>query len=290
VLFAPNYIPPATGSKPLVLTVHDLAFKILPETAPHANRFWHRYFERSLAKASRIITVSEMTRVDLCEFYSVDPSRVTAIHSGVDLDVFKPTSPADVARAKEELGIDGRYLLFVGGIEPRKNLRMLLRGFARLPKDVRPKLVVAGAPVHWIPGGPEIMSSALRTLPEDVRKDVILPGYLSEQQKVAMLTGAEALTYPSLYEGFGLPVLEAMACGTPVLTSDLSSLPEVAGGAALYVDPYESSSIAEGMERLLTDDALRARLREEGVAHAQKFTWPETARKTAAVLHEAAST
>ena len=288
VLFAPNYIPPATGTRNLVLTVHDLAFKVLPETAPHANRFWHRYFNRALDRAAGIITVSEATRNDLCEIYEIDPGRVTTVLSGVDHGIYRPAGEEAVTAVKDHFGIDGPYLLFVGGLEPRKNLRMLLRAFSHLPADVRPTLVLAGAPVHWIPGGSEIMSSALRLLPDEVRRNVVLPGYVSEDEKVALLSGAEALVYPSVYEGFGMPVLEAMACGTPVLTSNLSSLPEVAGDAALLVDPYETSAIASGMERLLADDALRARLREAGAARARMFTWEEAARQTAKVLHRAA--
>lgn len=285
---APNYIPPATNTHGLVITVHDLAFKILPETAPHANRFWHEYFDRALKRSAEIITVSEATRHDLCEIYDINPEKVTAIVSGVDSDIFKPSSEADVAEAKALFGIDGPYLLFVGGLEPRKNLRMLLRAYSHLTPDIRPTLVLAGAPVHWIPGGSEIMTSAMRSLPVDVRDKVVLTGYISEKHKIALLTGAEALVYPSVYEGFGMPVLEAMACGTPVLTSNLSSLPEVAGEAAVLVDPYETAAIADGMERLLTDDGLRGRLREEGLARARQFTWAETARQTAKVLHRAA--
>jgi glycosyltransferase involved in cell wall biosynthesis len=285
---APNYIPPATKTKGLVITVHDLAFKILPETAPHANRYWHEYFGRALNHAAEIITVSEATRHDLCDIYEIDPGRVTAVHSGVDFDIYKPASEEDIATTRRDLGIEGPYFLFVGGLEPRKNLRMLLRAFDRLDSEIRPTLVLAGAPVHWIPGGPEIMSSALRSLPEEVQRKVILPGYVTNKQKVALYTGAEALVYPSVYEGFGFPVLEAMACGTPVLTSDTSSLPEVAGDAAILVDPYETSSIMEGMQHLLTDEPLRARLREAGLQRAKQFSWEETARQTAKVLHRAA--
>lgn len=286
--FAPNYIPPRTRTKGLVVTVHDLAFKILPETAPHANRFWHRNFEESLAQAAEIVTVSEATRADLCDVYGIAPEKVTAVLSGVDTDIYSRVSDAAVTATKQELGIDGPYLLFVGGLEPRKNLRMLLRAFSHLPAGLRTTLVVAGAPVHWIPGGPEIMSSAMRSLPSDVKDRIVLTGYVSEAQKVALLTGAEALVYPSVYEGFGMPVLEAMACGTPVLTSNLSSLPEVAGEDAVLIDPYETSSIADGMERLLTDGDLRNRLSRAGLERAARFTWEETARQTAEVLHRAA--
>jgi len=288
VLFAPNYLPPATNSKGLVITVHDLAFKILPETAPHVNKYWLAYFDRALKNSAEIVTVSEATRRDLIEIYDVAPEKVTAVLSGVDMDVIKPAAPEDIEAARATYGIDGPYFLFIGGLEPRKNLRMMLRAFGRMPDDVRPNLVLAGSPVPWVPGGKDMVESAVRALPPSARDQVILTGYVSETDKLALLTGAEALVYPSVYEGFGLPVLEAMACGTPVLTSDLSSLPEVVGGDAVLVDPYESGSIADGMERLMRDDALRARLHEAGPRRARMFSWEETARQTAKVLHRAA--
>lgn len=285
---APNYIPPATRTKGLVVTVHDLAFRILPETAPHANKYWLMYLERTLKQAAEIITVSQSTKEDLVDLYGVDPERVTAVHSGIELDVFHAVSDEVVGETKQRLGIDGPYLLFVGGIEPRKNIRGLLRAFSRLDDDVMPKLVIAGATVPWIPGGTDIMDSAVRALPENVRERIVQTGYVSEADKVALLTGAEALAYPSIYEGFGFPVLEAMACGTPVLTSNMSSLPEVAGDAALLVDPHETSQITDGMDRLLRDSDLRKRLSEAGRTRAGQFSWKETARNTAKVLHRAA--
>lgn len=287
-LFAPNYIPPASKGKGLTITIHDLAFEILPETAPHANKYWLGYLNRALENAAEIITVSEATRTDLIDIYDVDPGKVTAVHSGVDTDMVHAVDEAAVQAVRAKYAIDGPFLIFVGGLEPRKNLRMLLRAFSRLPKSARPKLVLAGATVPWIPGGPKIMESALRSLPAEVREDVILTGYVSEEDKLALLTGAEALVYPSVYEGFGFPVLEAMACGTPVLTSNVSSLPEVAGDDAVLVDPYESISIAEGIETILTDTALRTRLAAAGLERAKRFNWDETARQTAKVLHRAA--
>lgn len=288
-LFAPNYIPPASKGKGLTITIHDLAFEILPETAPHANKYWLGYLNRALENAAEIITVSEATRTDLIDIYDVDPNKVTAVLSGVDTQMVHPVGEEEIAAVRAKYDIDGPFLTFVGGLEPRKNLRMLLRAYSRLPKDLRPKLVLAGATVPWIPGGPKIMESALRSLPEDVREDVILTGYVTEVDKLALLTGAEALVYPSVYEGFGFPVLEAMACGTPVLTSNVSSLPEVAGEDAVLVDPYESISIAEGLKTILTDDALRARLSAAGLIRAKRFSWEETARQTAKVLHRAAN-
>ena len=287
VLLAPNFVPPPSRRGRLVVTVHDLAFRRFPQTAPHGTRRWLSRFERSLSRADTVIAVSEATRRDLEELYGIPPSRVTVVPLGVDMHVFRPAPGDEAARVRARFGIDGPYLLYLGGIEPRKNLPALLRAFSGLPTDLRPSLVVAGSGVAWNPEGPSLLQGALAALAKDVRSRVRLTGYVSEVDKVALLGGAEALVYPSLYEGFGLPVIEAMACGTPVLTSSVSALPEVAGDAALLVDPHDVGSIRDGIVRLLTDGPLRARLKEAGVERASGFSWERTARLTAEVLREA---
>jgi glycosyltransferase involved in cell wall biosynthesis len=285
VLFAPNFVPPPTRTRRLVLTVHDLAFRLYPETAPHATRRWLEALDRSLHQAARIIVPSEATREDLLAHYAVDPERVRVIPHGVDPEAFR-RPPEDVVReARRRQGIDGPYLLFLGGIEPRKNLPAIVGAFRALDGDVR--LVIAGGSVPWNPEGRQLLEGALDGLPPPVRDRITLTGYLPEADKVALLAGAEALVFPSLYEGFGFPVLEAMAAGTPVLTSEVSSLPEVAGDAAFLVDPRSEESIAEGMERLLEDADLRARLSASGRERVRAFRWEDTARRTARVLHEA---
>jgi glycosyltransferase involved in cell wall biosynthesis len=289
IFFAPNFVPPPTRSRALVVTVHDLAYRRFPETAPHSTRRWLRRIDRSLDRASRIIVPSEATRKDLLELYPVPPDRVVAIPHGVDGEVFRPLPREAVKAAGERFGIDGPYVLSLGGLEPRKNLPNLIRAFAALPDEVRPGLVIAGAGVEWNPEGSRLLESALSAVPRRVRERIVLTGYVSGSDKVGLLGGAVALAYPSLYEGFGLPVLEAMACGTPVLTSNVSALPEVAGDAALLVDPGEVDSIADGLERLLRDTDLREQLSRAGTARAAGFTWPETASKTAEVLHQAES-
>jgi glycosyltransferase involved in cell wall biosynthesis len=289
VLFAPNFIPPPTRTRALVVTVHDLAFRRFPETAPHGTRWWLGRLDRTLADAARIIAVSESTRRDLIELYDVAPDRVVVIPHGVDRDAFRPEPPREVEAVRRRFGIDGPYLLSLGGIEPRKNLPNLIRAFAALPADARPSLVIAGAGVAWNPEGGRLLDAALAELPADVRGRIRLVGYVSGAEKSALIAGARAMVYPSLYEGFGLPLLEAMACGTPVLTSNVSSLPEVAGGAALLVDPQDVDSIREGMHRLLTDDQLRSRLAEAGTSRAAAFSWTETARRTASVLRDVGS-
>lgn len=291
VLLAPNFVPPPTRSRRVVLTVHDLAFARFPETAPLATRRWLARLEASLLRASQVIVVSEQTRRDLLESFPRVAARLgerlTVVPLGVDTEFFRP-APADaVDTVRRRYAVDGPYLLSLGGIEPRKNLPALIRAFASLPEDVRPTLVIAGPVAPWNPEGWDLVRPSLEALPPGVRDRVVVTGYVSEEEKAALLGGAEALVYPSLYEGFGLPVIEAMACGTPVLTSNVSALPDTAGDAALLVDPRSPEDIADGMEQLLTDAALGERLRAAGTARAAGFSWDETARLTADVLRRA---
>jgi glycosyltransferase involved in cell wall biosynthesis len=288
VLFAPNFVPPPTRTPRLVVTIHDLAFRRFPETAPLATRRWLTRLDRALRQAAQIVVPSEATRADLVDLYPVDAGRVTVIHHGIDHHRFRPAPLSEVKRVRRRYGIDGPYLLFVGGLEPRKNLPALLRAYASLPRGLRPALVLAGASVPWNPEGREALAAALGRLPAERRGRVILTGYLSDPDRAPLYTGAEALVLPSRYEGFGFPVLEAMACGTPVVTSNVSSLPEVAGDDAVLVDPADEASIADGLRRVLEDDRLRDRLRAAGPARAARFTWEDVARRTAAILHRAA--
>lgn len=286
VVFAPNFVPPPTRSRNLVLTVHDLAFRKFPETAPLATRRWLQRFDRALRQAAEVIVPSDATRKDLIELYPVDPERVTVIHHGVDRERIRPAPEGEVERVRERYGVDRRYLLFLGGLEPRKNLPRLVRAHARSGVDA--VLVIAGASVSWNPEGREQLERALGSLSDDARRRVILTGYLGTRDKAALLTGAEALVFPTMYEGFGFPLLEAMACGTPVLTSNVSSLPEVAGDAALLVDPLDEDAIASGIGRVLSDAAFRGRLIEAGNRRIDRFSWDDSARKHADVLHRAA--
>jgi glycosyltransferase involved in cell wall biosynthesis len=287
VLFAPNFVPPPTRTRRLVLTVHDLAFRLFPQTAPLATSRWLARLDSAIRRASQLIVVSEQSRRDLLELYPVDAGRVSVIPLGVDTAVFRPAGADAVDAVRRRYGIDGPYLLSLTGIEPRKNIPALIRAFVSLPEDVRPLLVLAGPVAPWNPAGWNLVRPVLDRLPPRVRERIVVTGYVSEAEKVALLGGAEALVYPSLYEGFGFPVLEAMACGTPVLTSNVSALPETAGDAALLVDPRDEAAIAEGMQRLLVDDALRERLRAAGPARASRFNWDDTARRTADVLGRA---
>src|SRR6185503_6606398 len=166
---------------------------------------------------------------------------------------------AELERVRSAYRIGGRYALFVGGLEPRKNLHGLIEAFRRVDTDAW--LVVAGGRVNWIPGESGRLETAVAALPEQARSRIVMTGYVPEADKRALLAGAQVLAYPSLYEGFGFPVLEGFAAGVPVLTSNASSLPEVAGDAALLVDPHDPGQIADALARLLEDEGLREGLR-----------------------------
>jgi glycosyltransferase involved in cell wall biosynthesis len=283
-LLATNFLPPPTGSRGVVLVVHDLAYEHFPETAPQMDARWRRRFSSWLRRCAAVIVPSESARKDLLSHHDeVDASRVHAIAHGAD--AFDRPSRAEIERVRSAFAIGGRYALFVGGLEPRKNLHGLIEAFRRVETDAW--LVVAGGRVNWIPGESGRLERAVAALPAEARSRIVMTGYVSEDDKRALLAGAEVLAYPSLYEGFGFPVLEGFAAGVPVLTSNASSLPEVAGEAALLVDPRDPNEIASGLARLLEDAVLRAALRRAGTERVRSFTWEASARRTAEVLKAA---
>lgn len=288
VLLATNFLPPPTGRMDrTALVVHDLAFEVYPRTAPQIDERWRRRFARAVRRCGAIVVPSVSAKGDLVARYGIPEDRVHAIPHGVDADAFAAVPPEELARVRARYGIRGPYVLFVGGLEPRKNLVALVRAFAVARIDA--SLVIAGGRVRWFPAEEARVFAEARRLPEPMRSRVIMTGYVSEADKRALIAGARALAYPSLYEGFGFPVLEAMAAGTPVLTSNVSSLPEVAGEDALLVDPKDEHAIAEGLRRIVGDEDLRERLIGPGRARASGFTWEATARATAAVLHAVAA-
>jgi glycosyltransferase involved in cell wall biosynthesis len=287
-LLASNFLPPATRGSGIVMVVHDLAFDVFPETAPQVDARWRRRFREWLARCARVIVPSDSTRSDLVTRYDVPPGLVEVVHHGTDAE-FRPARKALVEDVTRRFGIDDLpYALFVGGLEKRKNLEALVRAFGiSSAKTADFALVLAGGQVRWFPGAVEGLEKAIAGLPSGVRSRVIRTGYVNEEDKDALMTGATALAYPSLYEGFGFPVLEGFAAGLPVLTSNASSLPEVAGDAALLVDPNDETAIAEGLSTLLEDTSMRERLAAAGRARLAAFTWERCAARTAAVLGEA---
>jgi glycosyltransferase involved in cell wall biosynthesis len=290
VLFVPAHVLPLIHPRRSVVTVHDLGYLHYPETHRAADR---RYLDWSTRwngrQATAVLADSQATKDDLVRAYGVDPGRVHVVYLGRD-EMFGPVR--DVSRltqTRERYGVSGRYFLYVGTLQPRKNLARVVDAFARLASDAAlaptlsdVQLVLAGKR-GWLYD--DLFALVTRL---GLASRVVFPGYIEEADLPALLSGALALVFPSLYEGFGIPVLEAGACGVPVITSNTSSLPEVAGDAALLVDPHDVDAIADAMARIATDAELRAELNRRGQENVKRFSWEKCARETLAVLEEAA--
>ena len=285
LLHCPFYTLPALCPAPAVVTIHDITFELHPEWYTRRARLAFSGFAAASArKARHVLTVSGCSRDDIIAAYHLEPSRVTAVPLAPDPEFRPVTDPGEVAAVKARYGISSEYLLHVGSITPRRNMSRLLEAFASARRR-RPglTLVLAG---RVEPPSPPVEVEIQR---KGLTGAVSVTGYVRPGDLPALYSAAAAVVYPSLYEGFGLPVLEAMACGAPVLASDTSCFPEVAGDAALLVDPRNTHALAEGMSAILADDALRRRLVGAGLARSAAFTWERTARATLAVYRLALS-
>jgi glycosyltransferase involved in cell wall biosynthesis len=274
------FVGPQFSTCPFVITVHDLSFLSYPQNFPALNRTYLRMFTRmSVRRARRIIAVSESTKRDLMRYYGVSGDRVDVVHNGVD-PMFRPMPAADVAAFRRQRHLPERFILFVGTLEPRKNVTRLVEAYARLPRP-RPPLMLLGGK-GWLY---DEIFARLESL--DLQGEVKFVGYVPVEELALWYNAAGLFVYPSLYEGFGLPPLEAMACGTPVVASSASSLPEVVGNAGLLVDPTSSEALAEGMRRVLADQGLRETMRSAGLARAKDFSWQTAAAYTVTSYHRA---
>lgn len=275
LLHAPAYVAPLAAPCPAVVTFHDLSFFRLPEAFNRPNRLYLQAFSRLAARrARRLIAVSECTRQDLIRLLGVTPDNVDVVHNGVDPS-FRPERDAErIEGFRREKGLPERFILYLGTLEPRKNLAGLLRAYAEARRrGLTEPLVVAGghgwgAPVHQL-------IDAL-----NLNESVILTGFITSAEQPLWYNAAALFAYPSLYEGFGLPAVEAMACGTPVVASDRSSLPEIVGDAGVLADPEDMDALSTALLRVARDDALRQDLIERGLKRALRFTWDQAARAT----------
>lgn len=281
VFHYPNFNMPLYNHKPSVVTIHDLVYYLVPQSCSQLRRWYARLFFPLVARGSmRIITGSEHTKGDIVNHLGVDPSKVTVIHHGVS-PVYKPVADAWVIRqAKMRYGIDGDYILYVGTHHPRKNLKRLIEAFSNI-KDKGVRLVITGAI--------EARRRELYEIPQrlGIGERVVFTGQVREEDLTAIYSGATIFCIPSLYEGFGLTPLEAMACAAPVISSNRTSLPEVVGDAAMIFDPLDIEALVECMDRLLCDSALRALLKERGLVRAKQFRWERSAEQTMAVYRAA---
>jgi len=272
---------------PVVVSIHDLSFEHLPQTFKRRSRTQLRLTVRhSARRAARIISLSEHGRRDIIETYGITAERVSAIPLAAPSHFAPVQDNRELQRVRHNYGIDGDYILTVGSIQPRKNLARLVQAYASLrgnkSADKLPKLVLVGKS-GWL------YDETLRALKETgVADTVVLTGYVPQEDLPALYSGALCFVYPSYFEGFGLPPLEAMKCGAPVIVGNKTSLPEVVGDAALAVDPFDVEAIASAMQRVIESPALREELSIKGQARAETFDWRETARKTLAIYQEVA--
>jgi glycosyltransferase involved in cell wall biosynthesis len=272
VFYSPDFVlPPTRRATRTLLTVHDLSFLYCPEAfVPALRRYLERVVPRSIARADRVLADSAHTRSDIVSLLGISPDKVEVLYSGVDAR-FRPEGEArerEWLQARYGIG-DQPYVLSVGTLQPRKNYIRLIRAFANLKPET--SLVIAGGR-GWL--YEDIFSEAERH-----GDRVRILGFVDEADLPALYRSAALFAFPSLYEGFGLPVLEAMACGVPVVCSNASSLPEVAGEAGLLVDPLDTDGLAEAMRRVLEDSGLRREMIARGVAQAARFTWERAARQ-----------
>ncbi len=268
--------------KKSVVTIHDVAFLFFPDCFSPALRYWlKRSTQRSIRAAAKIITVSEATRQDVLAYYTIAPENVIAIHHGVHRR-FQPLERDVVQATLNRYRLPEPFILCIGTLQRRKNIPRLIQAFYLLKQRHRipHKLVLIGQQYRDLPED-EILGTITRL---SLQQEVIWTGYVPDQDMPALINGADVFALPSLYEGFGMPVLEAMACGVPVACSNTSSLPEVAGDAAMLFDPYSVDNMAERLHQLLTDRDLHRAYREMGLMRAKKFSWELCAQKTLDVL------
>ncbi|MBN9388063.1 MAG: glycosyltransferase family 4 protein [Chloroflexi bacterium] len=285
LLHCPVNVMPLLALSRTVITIHDLGFMRFPERYKKAKRLYlHALTALSAKRAKHLITPSEAIRQEVIELLKIPPERVTAIAEGVSAN-FRPFPPEEVEQFRRENGLPEKFVLYVGTLEPRKNIPALIRAFAQWrsenPTEAAGVRLVLGGAKGWF------YDEIFRLVEQLGLGEVVdFPGYLREADLPLWYNSARCFVYPSVYEGFGLPPLEAMACGCPVITSDTSSIPEVVGEAGILVKPDDVAALTTALNRLLTDETAWTAYREKGLGQAARFTWQEAARQTLGIYRQ----
>lgn len=280
LIHCPAHVVPLMSSMKTIVTIHDLAFKLFPETFKWQNRSYLNFIvPLSIKKADKVIAVSKNTKKDIIREYNVNPNKIKVIYNGVDEKYRRINDDEIINKIKEKYKLPKDFILYLGTLEPRKNIERLIKGFNKTKKN-NIKLVIAGGK-GWLY---DDVFKLVKKL--NLEEKVIFTGYIDEKDIVLLYNAATLFVYPSLYEGFGLPPLEAMACGTPVITSNLSSLPEVVGDAAITVNPNNVKDLIEAIDKVLNNKELQRKMIQKGLKRANKFTWKNTARETIKVYKE----
>lgn len=276
VFHSPNFVLPHLRHAQGIVTIHDLAYMIYPQYANLNVKSFDRAVRRSLERARVVIAVSEATKRDLVQLLGISEAKIEVIYNGVSAR-FVPVRDRDqLFDVQRRYGIDRPFILSIGSIQPRKNLQRLIAAYSILCQNTKlthQLLLVGGDP--WLSQDLFMQVEGL-----DANRDVRFLGYVPDEDLPALICLADVFAYPSLYEGFGLPLLEAMACGTPVVSSNTSAMPEVVGDAGILVDPLDVTALADALRRSLLDNQLRTQLVERGLERSRRFTWGNTARET----------
>lgn len=275
-----NFIVPPRIKGKVITTIHDMTYELYPETMDIRNlKRIKNDIQYSVNRANKIITVSESSKNDIIKFLNIEESKIEVIYNGVEYDKFnKSYSDEEKNRVRYRYGLSKNYILYMGTLEPRKNIESIIEAFSLFKRENTSsskniKLVIAGKK-GWL------FESIFNLVDKlNLKDDVIFTDYIDENDKSIIYNMASLFVFPSLYEGFGIPVLEAMASSVPVITSNVSSLPEVAGDAAILVEPKDIKSIAQYMDKVLVDKELRNNLIKKGHEQAKKFTWESSAKK-----------
>jgi glycosyltransferase involved in cell wall biosynthesis len=291
VFFTPAHVIPFTYRGPSAATIHDLGYHHFPQTHPRRQLAYLRWATRHNGRIARLIFAdSQATKDDLVRLEGLSPDKIHVVYPGLDPSLAPVTDEGKITAVLRQYAITPPYLLFISTLQPRKNLVRLIRAYtaANLPYP----LVLAGK-TGWLsdPIREEIVNSQWSIAngqPFEIRNpksEILLPGFVADADKAALLSGATAFLYPSLYEGFGFPLLEAQACGAPVLAANTSSLPEIAGDSALLVDPLDETALAAALQRLVSDETLRQSLVARGLENVKRFSWEKTAVQILSLLH-----
>lgn len=264
-----NYVIPHGVKGKAVTMVHDMAYKACPDTVSDKTRVWLELaMKRSMKRADKIITVSEFSKSEIVKYLNIDEEKIVVMPNGVDFDLYHDSySLRSIDEVLNRYHINRKYFLYVGTIEPRKNLIQLIHAFEQFPYAKDYQLVLAGG-IGW-------KSKKIRETIDlsHLKDNILLTDYVPEEDIPLLMNGCEAFVFPSIYEGFGMPVAEAMACRKPVITSNISSMPEIIGEAGIYVDPYNSESIVEAFNLVANQEEKCSKLAEIGYLKSKQFTW-----------------
>jgi glycosyltransferase involved in cell wall biosynthesis len=282
VLHATAFVAPIARSGPTVITIYDVSFALFPQLFRGFNQTYLRMGTRWSARhAQRIIVISECARRDVHRLYGVPFERITVAYPGVD-ETLQPADPDRVQQFRRAKNLPDKFLLYLGTLEPRKNLPMLVRAFAQLKREHPEAVLVLAGGLGWLA---DELFAAIQAC--GVKDSVLLPGYVAAEEKALWYAAATAFVFPSLYEGFGMPPLEAMACGTPLVTSNAASLPEVVGEAGVTLAPDDVGGWTAALRQVWSNDTYRAELANRGLRQARQFTWHSTSRQIAQAYHDA---